>query len=175
MKYSKSCYYNRIDACSSTDSLNKPANSCINYAPSNGQYAKSSNGESSHITNSWRKFFANKASSLYYDSGIGADVSQVTSSNLTTSVISSPNNYNNTNEIVTTRLRSLKNSVQMSSTTNLKSAKEYFSPNTSAQSHPNTKKFQSGTLNVNMLRKLQTNVSSNESGNLFQIKIKQYL
>lgn len=154
------------------------------------------------MSNSWKKFFTAKASSLYYDSGIGADVSQVTSSNLTTSAISSPNNYTNSNEIVvvaaaangeggvnnsnnnnntpTTRLRSLKNSAQMSSVVNLKSARDFFAPNktenlfslnslntavaaaaAAAASNPNgTRKFQSGTLNVNILRKLNSSAAT---------------
>lgn len=165
---------------------------------------------------SWKKFFItnNKPSSLYYDSGIGADVSQVTSSNLTTSVISSssPNNYNTSNEIIitnlttssnnnntitnnlaaigapqpttppTARLKSLKNSAQISSAANLKSARDFFSSNevtkpadttnmlclnslnnTNASGNasvPSSRKFQSGTLNVNILRKLNNTAQS---------------
>lgn len=233
------------------------------------QQAESPSAMTAMTSASWKKFFGNKASSLYYDSGIGADVSQVTSSNLTTSVISSstsPNNYTNSNEIVqiannlanhnshmiassgaiggpssssststsnnnhhqyhhhnhnqqqtpTARLKSLKNSAQISSAADLKSARDYFASNevtkpesgnlsnlislnslssttnvaaaaasggngmsgaltsalmasgttnAAAASATTTRKFQSGTLNVNILRKLNQNNSAALSPN----------
>ena len=72
LKYSKSTYYKRIDDYSSSDSLNK--------------------------NNSWIKSLK-KSSSLYYDSGIGADVSFIHSSNLSNLSKEPKANYSSNNTI----------------------------------------------------------------------------